>query len=363
MQPRQRIPPLPPPRAFENIGDIDRAIAKLRRRVQDVERLAAEHVSHGDAAVRNVEHAIRDTIREEFGEGSTQYHRHNNFKIDDGPMYAMGFNESAAHFDARGQQQFQQRIPGAITRLEGLIEQLEERRADLAQLERATTVDERSLDPLVALRTRGVLEREFATYATEPDVPLCLVLFDIDHFKSVNDDHGGHAIGDEALVSLARVAEACVKGKGGAFRFGGDEFVLLLPNHSLQEGLAVAERFRRAVEASPRTSRQLTLTVSIGVAEWPVHGGSFDSLYKAADAALYDAKKRGRNLVRYHGEPEPTAVAPREPERREPVAGELTLDEQRKIRERVLQDPRRTLPKGSGDPRRRGRNLDGAVEK
>jgi diguanylate cyclase len=112
------------------------------------------------------------------------------------------------------------------------------------------------------------LPQEFAVRTTERDVPVSIVLFDIDHFKSVNDDHGGHATGDEALVSLADVAGKCVKGKGEAFCFGGDEFVLLLPNHSLQEGLAVAECLRRAVEASPRTSRLLTLTVSVGVAQW-----------------------------------------------------------------------------------------------
>jgi diguanylate cyclase (GGDEF)-like protein len=92
-----------------------------------------------------------------------------------------------------------------------------------------------------------------------------------------------------------------------AFRYGGDEFAFLLPNHTLQEGLAVAERFRREVNASPRTSRQMMLSVSVGVAVSPANGTDLDALLKAADAALYDAKQRGRNLVRYCGEAEPGA--------------------------------------------------------
>ncbi len=211
-----------------------------------------------------------------------------------------------------------------------LRHQLDRQPADTKEPE---AVDEALLDALVGLPTRRVLTEEFAARTTERDVPLSMVLFDLDHFKSVNDDHGGHATGDEALISVAGVAETCVKGKGRAYRLGGDEFVLLLPNHSVQEGLAVAERFRRAVEATPRTSRQLTLTVSVGVAEWPSHGGDFDALYKAADAALYDVKKRGKNLVRAYGEPEPQTLLPREPERRQPEPGGLSADEERKIRE------------------------------
>jgi diguanylate cyclase (GGDEF)-like protein len=250
---------------FQTTVEIDRAIAKIRRRIEEIERLRAERVSHRDAAVQNVEHNVRDTIREEFGEGSSQFDRHRYFEIDDGPKYAMGFHESEAGFDSRGQQQFAQRIPGAITRLEGLIQQLEERRADLAVPGIETTVDEESLDALVGLPTRRGLEREFAARTTDPAEPLCLILFDIDRFKSVNDDHGGHTTGDEALVSVADLARTCVKGKGTAFRFGGDEFALLLPNHSLHEGLATAERFRRAVEMNNPGGSAFSIATVVGL--------------------------------------------------------------------------------------------------
>jgi diguanylate cyclase (GGDEF)-like protein len=316
------------------VAEIDRAIEKIRRRIKDVERLASERVSHRDAAVDNVEHAIVDTIREEFGEGSPQFQRHNYFRIDDGPMRTMGFHESPAAFNAHRQRQFDQHLPGAITRLHGLITQLEEKRGDLGPENGDSLAVTSQLDALTGLPMRGDLEPYFAANTTNPDVPLCVVIFDIDKFKSVNDDHGGHVTGDEALVSVAGAAQVCVAGKGSSFRFGGDEFMLLLPNHTVEEGVAVAERLRRTVAASPRTSKNLMLTLSLGVAQWPAHGGDFEALSKAADRAMYDAKNRGRNLVRYYGEPEPIVAGNvREPERRQPEPGLLTGDEQRNIRE------------------------------
>jgi diguanylate cyclase (GGDEF)-like protein len=336
MAPRQKTPPpLPPARVFESVADIDRAIEKIRRRIKDVERLASDHVSHRDAVVDNVEHAIVDTIREEFGEGSPQFHRHNYFRIDDGPMRMMGFSENPRAFDAHKQHQFEQRLPGAITRLQGVIQQLEERRADFAQDNAASLAGDAQLDALTGLPLRGDVAPYFAARTTSPDVPLCMVLFDIDRFKNVNDaPDNGHATGDEALKSIASVAQSCVTGKGSAFRFGGDEFMLLLPNHTVEEGVAVAERLRRTVAASPRTEKNLTLTLSVGVAQWPAHGDDFQALYKSSDRAMYDAKNRGRNLVRFYGEPEPAAATTvREPERRQPEPGELTADQQRKIRE------------------------------
>jgi diguanylate cyclase (GGDEF)-like protein len=198
--------------------------------------------------------------------------------------------------------------------------------------QRAPVVDEALLDALVSLQNRRGLEIEFPKHTQDTNEHLCLALFDIDHFKDVNDKKGGHAVGDEALKSIAEVASRSAKGKGSAFRWGGDEFVILLPNHELDEALPVAERFRRDVHSTPHTSQQLTLSVSVGVAEWPTHGATLDELEKAADRALYDAKKRGRNLVRFFGEPEPM-TAPRELGRKQPQPGALSDDEAQSIRE------------------------------
>jgi diguanylate cyclase (GGDEF)-like protein len=195
-------------------------------------------------------------------------------------------------------------------------------------------VAEASLDPLVGLQNRRGLDQAFAALMQTRDEPACVVLFDIDQFKDVNDKHGGHAVGDEALKAIADIAAACVRHKGQAFRFGGDEFVLLLPNHTRDEGLAVAERLRREVNGAPRTSKNLTLSVSVGLAVWPSDGATLDDVRNAADKAMYDAKQRRRNLVRYYGE---TDAPPHQPtphtERKLPDPNALTAKQQLKIRQ------------------------------
>ena len=202
--------------------------------------------------------------------------------------------------------------------------------AAIARAQPAPAIDMALRDSLVPLQNSRGLELEFQACSGDSDQPMAFVLFDVDHFKQVNDAHGGHATGNEALVSIAQVAAGCVKGKGKAYRLHGDEFVLLLPNHTLQEGLAVAERFRSEVNTSPKTSQNLTLSASVGVAVWPADGGDLAALQKAADAAMYDAKNRGGNLVRYYGEPEPSVAVPGT-ERKQPEPGGLSADEQLKI--------------------------------
>jgi diguanylate cyclase (GGDEF)-like protein len=168
--------------------------------------------------------------------------------------------------------------------------------------------------------------------STNGEEPFALVLFDIDGFKQVNDKYGSHAVGDEALISIAKTAAECVKGKGSAFRLHGDEFALLLPNHTRQEAAAVSERLRIAVNGSARTSQNLILSISAGVAEWPADNPNLEELLKAADRAQYDSKKYGKNLVRIFGEAAPPSPGPREPERKQGTTGELTPNECLQIR-------------------------------
>ena len=166
-------------------------------------------------------------------------------------------------------------------------------------------VDLASIDELVKLKNRrgfnDDLGRLFAQ-ATVTTAPLALVRIDVDHFKRVNDDHGGHAVGDEALIAIAQVLAACVRGKGEAYRVGGDEFALVLPNHTAPEAAAVSERVRGAVHAKPITSRALTVSISAGIAVYPDHAADASGLEIAADTAAYDAKRRGRNMVRVSGQ-------------------------------------------------------------
>ena len=174
-------------------------------------------------------------------------------------------------------------------------------RATLRPRRRASDyIDLASKDTLVNLKNRRGLNDDVSrlfAQARSTSSPLALVRIDVDRFKLVNDEHGGHATGDEALVAIADILAQCVRSKGEAYRPSGDEFVLVLPNHIASEAAAVAERIRETVSARPMTSRSLTLTVSVGVAVFPQHAADLPALERAADEACYDAKKRGRNRV------------------------------------------------------------------
>jgi diguanylate cyclase (GGDEF)-like protein len=119
-----------------------------------------------------------------------------------------------------------------------------------------------------------------------------LMLFDIDHFKRINDTHG-HAAGDEALRVVARSAREALRTRDVLGRFGGDEFMLLLPAASVEDALGVAERITRRIDA--QAGRGLALSLSFGVVDMDLAGGeSLEAAQERADRALYEAKRQGR---------------------------------------------------------------------
>lgn len=123
-----------------------------------------------------------------------------------------------------------------------------------------------------------------------------LVLFDIDHFKRYNDDHG-HLAGDAALGRLGEVLRRATRGDDLAFRYGGEEFLLLLPDVDLPGALGVAERVRTAViEQRSRHLPPFTITGGVALCD-PADGADPEPLLRRADAALYEAKRAGRNRV------------------------------------------------------------------
>jgi diguanylate cyclase (GGDEF)-like protein/PAS domain S-box-containing protein len=125
--------------------------------------------------------------------------------------------------------------------------------------------------------------------------PLAVALFDIDHFKQVNDRFG-HAIGDEVLQRIAAIAEACVRDRDMVGRLGGEEFAVLMPGSSLNQAAAVGERLRK-VCAEAFHPPGMTVTVSVGIAAAGPASTSA-TLLRDADAALYRAKYEGRNCLR-----------------------------------------------------------------
>jgi len=133
-------------------------------------------------------------------------------------------------------------------------------------------------------------------------VPLALLMVDADWFKALNDS-AGHLHGDECLRVLARLCAGCLRDDDDLVaRFGGEEFVVLLPGRDLEAAVAVAEALRQAVERErfghPASPIAPHVTVSIGAsATWPSEGGDPEGLLLAADRAMYAAKARGRNCV------------------------------------------------------------------
>ena len=131
-----------------------------------------------------------------------------------------------------------------------------------------------------------------------------LAVFDLDHFKLVNDRYG-HPVGDRVLRAFAEVLRASLRKHDTVGRYGGEEFALLMPNTGKDTAARVAERVRREVEARGVTAdgRRIEVTVSGGVAAYGADGEDWDTLLSAADTALYTAKDGGRNRIIMAGTP------------------------------------------------------------
>ena len=130
--------------------------------------------------------------------------------------------------------------------------------------------------------------------------PFAVVFVELDQMKAVNDRHG-HQAGDTVLIELARRLTEAVREVDVVARWGGDEFTLLLPKTGLPGALLLAEKIRSAVANGPFRidTGSLDITISVGVAAYPEHGSSGKDLVAAADAAMYQAKARGRNRVEH----------------------------------------------------------------
>jgi len=199
-------------------------------------------------------------------------------------------------------------------------------------------------DPLTKLLNRGAFDNKLSDCVAKATIqqPASLAIADIDHFKKFNDGHG-HQTGDAVLQEFAQLLMAVVKGKGYAYRYGGEEFALILPNHTLDEALVVTERARRETEALKVSG--LSITSSFGVATVPTHAKTPKEWVKKADDALYEAKNLGRNLVRFSGEPPPQPNQPRQPARKQAVAGVISDEEKEQLRLRILRSGGADCPK------------------
>ena len=132
--------------------------------------------------------------------------------------------------------------------------------------------------------------------ASTTQAPLALLLIDLDHFKQINDKRG-HAVGDQVLANVGAVLRAALRAQDFAGRNGGEEFAILLPDTEIAAALAIAERIRTAIAEISLPGTDVDVTASIGVAAFPDHASTQDRLERLADAALYLAKRQGRNRV------------------------------------------------------------------
>jgi len=181
-----------------------------------------------------------------------------------------------------------------------------------AEIEQLATID--GLTGLVNRRQLDVLSRRCFMEAARYVRPLAALVTDVDHFKKVNDTHG-HAVGDEVLKAVARALMEEARDADVVGRYGGEEFVLMLPNTDTAGARELAERIRRRLETTPveTSAGPLKVTMSLGVASYPTHGTTLEALVNAGDEALYVAKRTGRNRVVLAG-----AEADTNPQRPEP---------------------------------------------
>jgi len=206
----------------------------------------------------------------------------------------------------------ERRLRRMLTRERSALANLADREAELARLNEQLKEDSRR-DPLTGMRNRRALADELPGLEAghqERGEPLAIALCDVDRFKVYNDELG-HLAGDQALRAIAATVRGSLRGKDMAYRFGGEELLIVLPDTTAEEALAAMERLRTAVEAAALPHPAGiggVLTVSIGVA---AGHADYGSLLAHADGALYSAKRDGRNRVAATAESEPAPARER----------------------------------------------------
>ena len=195
-------------------------------------------------------------------------------------------------------------VPGQVKKIQtdSMQEELEESKRTISKLTQLLEQVESKamIDPLTQVFNRGTYNmeivqmiKEFKRYKN----PAALIIIDIDHFKMFNDDYG-HKVGDAVLVLVASVIKGAVRNTDMVFRYGGEEFVVLLDKLDFKNALTVAEKVRAQIESHHLTNKGnvLNVTVSIGLSCFK-EGDIETSIFERADKALYQGKQNGRNRV------------------------------------------------------------------
>jgi len=167
--------------------------------------------------------------------------------------------------------------------------------------ELATARREARTDSLTKLNNRGCFDQkitQLTAFHNDEGIDYCIIFIDIDYFKKINDEHG-HLVGDKVLSSLAQILKSKVRGSDFTARYGGEEFVILLPDTRITNAFSVAENIRSTIEKNKLTLRKSGISLGSITASFGVAGHrkdeSVEDVVSRCDAALYRAKKLGRN--------------------------------------------------------------------
>lgn len=155
-----------------------------------------------------------------------------------------------------------------------------------------------SIDKMTGVYTRKYFDsifKDFILLSRKSNTEFTIIMLDIDKFKNVNDTFG-HRTGDEILGKLGNIILKHIRKTDMAGRYGGEEFIIVLPNTNIEQGKIVAEKIRKAVEETIMVSQDYPITISLGLSSFPEHGQTADELIEKADQALYKAKESGRNM-------------------------------------------------------------------
>lgn len=169
----------------------------------------------------------------------------------------------------------------------------------MAKLHR--TIEKESIsDPLTGVLNRRQLESHLTSCSEdfgEKEIPSCILMIDIDHFKSINDTYG-HNVGDQVIIGIAQLIQSHSRPQDKLFRVGGEEFVLLLPQTAQHDAVKVAGNLREFIKSASLVNDK-TITASIGIAETSDELDNAQRWLKSADDFMYQAKTAGRDRICY----------------------------------------------------------------
>jgi diguanylate cyclase len=255
-----------------------------------------------DDATDNAQKILADMIK--IAGGITGETKNYNKNLD---VYMHQIGKHIEHSDVRAifkdlvasTASFKENSEASAKKLEESTKEIETLRKNLEQV---TAASQR--DFLTGVYNRKTFEQFFdeqLTVSREQKNDLCLLMLDIDHFKKFNDTYG-HLLGDEVLKIVAHSLTNTLKGRDIVARFGGEEFIIMLPETSLDIAVKVADMIRGNIVSKEIKKRNTgetygTITVSIGVARLRAETDTLPSLIKRADEALYRSKRDGRNRV------------------------------------------------------------------